>query len=353
MTIPKKVIRARKSRFVTSQPGRIRVHSVSEVLTMRPPAWLIKDIIPEGGFACLYGPSKTKKSFVAIDMAMSVATGGFWQGQPCGEGVDVLYISAEGGAGIGKRVDAWLRERHVEPRHARAFWILESMPITEDSDAMGILFKRIEEEVERIPSLIIIDTLARCFEGDENGGLDMGRFVAGVDKLRRDWAPCAVLAVHHTRLDGDRERGHTSLKGALDTMIAVDLADAGKPPTASPRVRTSVQGKNGVKLICTKQKDFEEFDEILLRVVPSPHPGGDPDLGSCTLERVSEAEKPKTADGLLAFLPTTGLSSDDWLFTARVPRATFFRHLKQLKIAKQIVKKGGLWVPLDEFTEDV
>jgi len=69
--------------------------------------------------------------------------------------------------------------------------------------------------------LIVIDTLSRCMPGgDENSPKDMGAAVAAIDRLRVTFGSHA-LVLHHTARDTDRERGHTSLRGAADTMIAL------------------------------------------------------------------------------------------------------------------------------------
>ena len=47
------------------------------------------------------------------------------------------------------------------------------------------------------PVLIVIDTLARNFGGDENSSADMGAFVRNVDQLRAKWG-ATTLVVHHT-----------------------------------------------------------------------------------------------------------------------------------------------------------
>ena len=215
---------------------------------MPPPEWLIDGVFPAGGLIGLYGEPAAGKSFTTIDIAMSVATGRAWNGHDVKQGF-VLYVSAEGGAGIGKRALAWLAHHEVDPREADIGWIVESIPVHVDSDEMQLLLDRVEVEIQREPSLIVVDTLARCFDGDENTQEDMGRFIAGVDKLRHHFRS-AVLVVHHTRLGGDRERGNTAFRAAADTMVYVEKTD------------------RFIEASCNKQKDSEDFDPISLELLP-------------------------------------------------------------------------------------
>jgi KaiC/GvpD/RAD55 family RecA-like ATPase len=241
---------SRPSAFSLTKPGPLRLYSTSELLNLPAPTWLIDGIMPAGGLVGLYGPPGVGKSFVAIDLAMTVSTGLQWLGTYDVERGPVVYVSAEGGAGIGKRVLAWLHSKSEDPKRANVAWLIESIPINADNEQMAVLLNRIVDEAQVQPALVVVDTLARCFDGNENEQEDMGRFVAGVDILRSE-LKTTVLVVHHTRLGGDRERGNTAFRGAADTMMKIE-ADEGSPYFV---------------LQCNKQKDDEEFKEIPLERV--------------------------------------------------------------------------------------
>lgn len=241
---------SRPSGFALTSAGPLRLFSTNELLRLPPPEWLIEGILPVGGFTGLYGPSNCGKSFLALDIALSVASGTPWQGHVVNYPGSVLYIAAEGGPGIQKRVRAWLEFHQLRPEQPRIAWLIETAEINNDSGAVDILLERIEKEVLRVPVLIVVDTLARCLEGDENTQLDMGRFIAGVDRLRHEWE-CAAIVIHHTRLDESRERGNTAFRGAVDTMLSVS-----KPCEGSLIVE------------CTKQRDAEHFKSMEFTLRP-------------------------------------------------------------------------------------
>lgn len=342
---------SRPSSFTLTSAGPVRLWSTDELLRLPSPEWLIDTIIPMGGLAALYAEPGSGKTFLALDMALSVATGCDWQGHPCQRGY-VLYISAEGGTGIAKRVQAWLNVHQCAPRDARVAWLIESIPLHNDSEQITQLVDRIDEEVEVHPVLIVVDTLARCFDGDENTQLDMGRFIAGVDHLRRKWNS-TVLVVHHTRLDGDRERGNTAFRGAADTMLRLSRAASAK---GSKTTRLS--------LLCNKQKDAEEFKPIALRLVVVP------EVDSCVIEGVqlstaapllpppeasvqvestvqgapreySSAEKQaRMIDYLLQNQP---VSIAVWRAESGLTKPTFYRTLSQLKQSLIIVEDSSGW----------
>jgi putative DNA primase/helicase len=229
--------------------GPYRLYSTAELLAMPPPEWLIRDILPMGELSVAYAPPESYKSFLGMDIALSVACGIPWQGKEMLTPGFVIYIAAEGVAGLGKRALAWFMEKGINPDTADVAWLTESLAVTADSDALLHLLSRIEDEVKRVPVLIVIDTLARCFDGEENETGDMAKFVAGCDVLRHKFG-CAVLVIHHTRMDGSRERGNTALRGGSRMMMSLEKDSQ----------------SNSVTVTCTKMNDAEHFADMALEL---------------------------------------------------------------------------------------
>jgi hypothetical protein len=165
----------------------------------------------------------------------------------------------KGGSGISKRVAAWLAHHQIEPKNyadVLANFVVSAISIHPDStDLDDVLSATIDhpdyrdelaeyvDPEEGGPLLfVIIDTLARCFSGDENQQEDMGQFVRRLDTLREQYA-ATVLVVHHSKKADSNERGSSAFRGACDTMMFVS--------------------KDGVDITleCTKQKDHDAFVE--------------------------------------------------------------------------------------------
>jgi hypothetical protein len=75
--------------------ARVEMFTASDLLTMElpPPKWAVADLIPEG-LALLAGKPKLGKSWLALHLAIAVATGGKALGVDVEEG-DVLYLALE------------------------------------------------------------------------------------------------------------------------------------------------------------------------------------------------------------------------------------------------------------------
>ena len=224
---------------------RFRLHSIQEVLELPPPDWLVSSVLPVGSQGVLFGPSGSGKSFVALDMAMSIATGQPWQGHRVRQG-PVAYVVAEGGHGLSKRVDAWIQHRGLAPVD-EMFFILEPVQL-KDPDHIQALVRQINARNKQ-PALIVFDTLARCFvDGEENSAKDVGVVVHHAGMLQQATG-ASVLILHHTgRAGNNQERGSTALKGAADVMIS-QITDDGVITLRNP-----------------KQKDAEEFAPMTLQL---------------------------------------------------------------------------------------
>ncbi len=308
---------SRPSAFLFSQHGPYRLFSTRELLALPPPTWLVDGVIPEGGFTTLYAPPEHYKSFLALDVALAVATGQPWHGKTVKDGGGfVIYIAAEGVSGLGKRALAWLQHYGVDPDVPDIAWLTESLAITADSDALLGLLSRIEHEVRRLPVLIIIDTLARCFPGKE--ATELGSFVAGVDVLRHKFK-CAVLVVHHTRLDASRERGGTELRAGSDAMLAIS------------------RDNQTIVVSCEKMKDAEHFEDFALRL--SAVEG----TGSCVLVPAVAASAVETL--MLDLLTEHGpLTWNDWRDLCVGNGCGDFQSVSARRsVRARIVKVGGEW----------
>lgn len=245
----------------------------------KPQSWLIKGIIPEGkNLIQLFGQSNTGKSFVALDWALTIATGrGEWNGCKAKEG-KVLYLYGEGASGMGKRIKAWIQEKGCPEDAERLntnFATLNNSDILFDGPE-GSLFTKGLDTIRKEgfkPDLIIVDTLNRFFNGNENGSEDARRFVACCDRLSNENF-CPTLWVHHvgwSESAKDRGRGSSVFFTDIDFQYGLEQNAEG--------VVTLTQSKN---------KDGEKNVKKSFRLRPVDLTGladedGDP-VTSCVLE---------------------------------------------------------------------
>jgi putative DNA primase/helicase len=188
--------------------------------------WRIVDIIPDdAGFIVIYGKQKSFKSFLALDMALSIANGVDYHGKETEQGT-VLYIAGEGQKGVLKRVEAWRQIKKLDS--IENFYLMIKPVIISEPDSYKDLISLIELFPTK-PAIVFIDTIARSMKGDENGA-GMAEFIAGCDEIQANTG-VQIVAIHHTPKNGDTMRGWSGLGGAIDFSYLVEK-DNKRPMTA-------------------------------------------------------------------------------------------------------------------------
>jgi hypothetical protein len=226
-----------------------------QMIEMPPPNWLIKDLLIQNTVAALYGPPASFKSFLALDIALSLAHGTEWYGRKLPE-TGVAYVAAEGGNGLGKRIHAWKRHRGITGSAKSLVAMRVAVNLADKGEVEKLLrtLRQHSQQTGIIFKLVVLDTFARCSVGvDENSSREIGMVLDGVIRLQEALG-CTVLLVHHTGKDLSRGmRGSNRMKGDIDTTIVIDRA----------------AGSSQVVLDVEKQKDAEELRDVrfeMLRV---------------------------------------------------------------------------------------
>ncbi|ECJ4224872.1 hypothetical protein AIG32_15930 [Salmonella enterica subsp. enterica] len=206
--------------------------------------YIIKSHLPANSLCSIYGPSGSYKSFLAVSWSCHIAAGKEWAGKRTAGG-SAMYVVGEGGIGVRRRVKAW-EYLHNEGNQLKNLYLVNRpvFPVRpEEAREVIIAAKQVEAETGQPVKLIVIDTLARCFGGnDENDARDMGAFIEGCDTIKRETG-ATLLVVHHSGKDeGKGARGSSAFRAALDAEF---------------NVRREGEG-GAIILTCTKMKDSEE-----------------------------------------------------------------------------------------------
>lgn len=186
-----------------------------------PIKWLIKGWVQANACMMMFGPSGSGKTFVAIDMALRIASDmDDWQDNRVRHG-GVIYLAGEGHYGLKARIAGWLSYFGVASK-TLSLWV--SRDGCDLNTAEG--YRRTVDNISKtgMPvSLIVIDTLHRFLQGDENSAQDAKTMLDACSRLMREF-DCSVLLVHHTGVAQEaqkRARGSSAWKGAQDIEISV------------------------------------------------------------------------------------------------------------------------------------
>ncbi len=199
-------------------------------LTRKPPRWLVEDYLVSGSYAAIVGPPGAGKSLLAIEMALSLANGLPMFGHRVRPG-RVLYVLAEGQGGFGQRVLAWqearLARNVLRPAPEGQFIVLPVAVNLSDPAAVRVFLEQAKAYAGE-PRLVVFDTLNQNMGGaNENDSEAMGAVNTAARAIRAVFPEATVLLLHHGRKADGKIRGHSSLEGALDTIIGVEQETAG------------------------------------------------------------------------------------------------------------------------------
>lgn len=237
---------------------------------------LIYRFLQRETFSVMAGPPASSKSFLALDIALSIANPNkqfFMDNElfPIAHG-SVVYISCEGNQGFINRIEAYKKQNEL-PATIPFGLINKQLNLRTDEELLKTLvykLNKFEEFTKQKLQLVIIDTLNRVMAGgDENSSIDMSQMVANIDKIQK-FTNSHICVLHHLGKDAERgSRGHSSLKGAIDTELMVNRN----------------KNTNVCTLRITKQKDLDSLEPITykLNVIPLGVDDWNQEVSSCVV----------------------------------------------------------------------
>lgn len=202
--------------------GRFRIVDREAMALIKPPKWLIEDLITEESYSILFGQPGSFKSFVALDIALTLATG--FPAKPNWTAVDpgpVLYTLGEGRGHANNRVKAWERV-HWGGSQATNFYLADPVPHVSENAVDEFCDLALIHQPDGF-KLVILDTVGRAMQGlNENAQEHASSFTRLVERLQYNLG-CSVLALHHSGHDAkDRSRGSSVFGADADTVLGLD-----------------------------------------------------------------------------------------------------------------------------------
>ncbi|WP_374086771.1 AAA family ATPase [Methylomicrobium lacus] len=208
--------------------------------------WILENFIEQGSLNLLFGEPGAGKSLFALDWAFCITAGLNWYDNRTKQ-TDVVIIAGEGFSGIQRRLKA-LEQKYTTKSSYRLFISQQPAQFLNGKNA-----ELVAEEIKKkcsSPGLVIIDTLHRNMDGDENSSKDIGKFINHLDTFLKPLG-AAVLIIHHSgHGNKERSRGSSSIRAAMDAEF-------------------SATNKNDlITLECHKAKDFEPLDKLEFKLNP-------------------------------------------------------------------------------------
>jgi hypothetical protein len=183
-----------------------------------PPSWIVKGLVPKAELLVLFGESGSGKSFLALDLAFSIARGTPWRDHRVKQG-RVVYLAAEGGGGFRKRLSAYALHHGIDLQGVPLDVIHATPNFLEKKDALDVA-KAIAHTGKA--SVVVVDTFAQVMPGaNENAGEHVGQALAHCRGIHIATGALVIL-VHHAGKDASKgARGWSGLRAAADAELEV------------------------------------------------------------------------------------------------------------------------------------
>jgi RecA-family ATPase len=210
--------------MIATAPQELKVYSAADLLAMDFPAprWLVDSIIPEG-VSLIAAPPKAGKSWLALDLALTISMGGVVLNRKVDQ-AGTLYLALED---TPRRLKSRIQKQSC----------LEPLPVDPNNchiltewAADGEGFVRLHNFAEANPEtrVILIDTYGRFSAvRDNNDYSEATKILTGIKNFADDHKLSVVL-VHHTRKNHEGEDfinasiGSVGIVGGVDNILVLN-----------------------------------------------------------------------------------------------------------------------------------
>jgi len=245
--------------------------------------WLVEELWAEQAVGILGGEPKCCKSFLALDVAVSVASGAPCLRQfPVRRSGPVLLFPAEDSLAVVRQRLEGIAAAAQVPFASLPLQVITAPSLRLDTPADRLRLCHTVQQQR--PILLILDPLIRLHRVDENDATQIAALLSYLRELQRQFQ-LAVLLVHHARKDshssrpGQALRGSSELHGWGDSNLY--LRRKGSHLTLSTEHRAA-PSRDHIPL-----QLIESGSALALRVVEPTHI--QPDTSPTPIERVRQA----------------------------------------------------------------
>jgi|GEM_PF-5838353 len=351
------------------------VWSTYENLKLKRPEWLVTGLLPKDSSICLYGKRGQGKTFLALDLALCIATGKDWNGHAVTQG-RVAYLLAERPDTLKRRIMGWLQHRKVSPEKlGDNFIVARSSHALNREDGLKKIIASLEkeeepgdgqEEKQNKLSLVVLDPLISFMEGFENDSRDMQKFIDGVreivgddqsdDEGNDEETPSkmrSVLVVHHegkgNYQNSKGARGSSALEAGMDTVLYLKPA---KSIASYSSIETTKQREHEASPpihieFCSEEDDYKYGLGMFPKLRPTD---------KVTSTRKAEGiSKPKEREGIILEIlqqskGTNGLDIDQIIAEAKLkypdPRPSLNKGSIQQTLANDLISTKDIPGPV-------
>ena len=247
---------------------RFRTRAQSRELP--PPSYLVEGLIQEGTDCVLYADKQSLKSFIALDIGLSVATGTKALESFAVERLGIVfYFAGEGRDNMERRrATAWEIAHGFKPFTVENIYIGSGAMMTSETDVASAICDMLEiigDRLGKVPVLFVIDTLSRALNGqDEDKAHVSAQYLSRIQTMRNRIGGTSLTIAHTGKDKGRGIRGSGGYGAGFDTILTVDNVS-----------RDDQTHLHTIDLLVEKQKDDEDGQRYFFQSEKILTPNGD------------------------------------------------------------------------------
>lgn len=243
-----------------------------------PISWYIKNWLQNKSLMMVHGPSGSGKTFLVLDWCLRMAAVDMDNRDWCGnrtKDLPIVYLAGEGHYGLRARVAAWMQNFGVEKIK---FWMSKTGTDLNSNEGLVKVIDNVRALPET-PKVIVVDTLHRFLNGDENSAQDAKTMLDACALLMQEF-DCTVVLVHHTGVSDEaqhRARGSSAWRGALDIEVSVKPSKNGGPIEVIQRKMKDAEMQDSlffdlkkVDIIGWRDEDNDQVSSVVLESANKP-----------------------------------------------------------------------------------
>jgi KaiC/GvpD/RAD55 family RecA-like ATPase len=199
-----------------------RIRTLADVIKNGIPEikWTVQDIIPSRGVVFFGGPSGARKTWIAMHLALSVASGIKYLYHFDTKQAPVLYCDEENGdVTLPNRFGKLIQKTDFEKYQFDNLYLSIFNGIKLDNE---FSIQQLRHDIVKYqPKVVILDSLVRCMEGEEDKATDVRKIFDNLKKLFEEFKEICFLILHH--VSKGRNNKLEALRGSGDIGAFADI----------------------------------------------------------------------------------------------------------------------------------
>ncbi len=207
------------------------IHRGENIHDIKPPETIIPGWLPAGGVTALLAKRGVGKTVCAIDVALRLATGKRWCGEPVRSGLHVVYLCGEDHENTAGHIKAWC-QKYNDGVIPERFVFVSDVPNAFSDDDIEALLKEIRSDLpEGARVVTVVDTWQRSTAAAKNGqnaDQDMQSAFNSLEAVGRFFEGPVLVCFHPPKYDGSTILGSSVIENMTAAILELTEDEAGK-----------------------------------------------------------------------------------------------------------------------------